>query len=315
MSKDAVLTKLIVGEAFTIELGDPVGQQYDDIRIGPLRWSGGDWITGDSLPVDTPATSPKVQVKQTPRPSAKPARKRPMNRRRVALIAASVAGIAFIGGVSWYAQRAMNVPTAEANNKAVAHVATATIASTPAVPAASAPSLPTIPTAAIGAASASFPPALPVPMAGPDVRVFDQAYQTPAASPTTEAKLPIAPKEVVAAAAEAKLPKATAAHRASEPDLKAPAVVLDDSSLRQPAVPAANKQTSAQLAPLQSPPVRGSGLVAITPDGKAAVFTNPKSRLPEQFKVGDRLPSGETVRSIDAKQGRVTTSAKEYGLE
>jgi hypothetical protein len=45
------------------------------------------------------------------------------------------------------------------------------------------------------------------------------------------------------------------------------------------------------------------------------VFTNPKTRLPEQFKVGDQLPNGETVRSVDYKEGRVLTSSKEYSLE
>jgi hypothetical protein len=60
---------------------------------------------------------------------------------------------------------------------------------------------------------------------------------------------------------------------------------------------------------------RGMGLLAIAPDGKSAAFTNPKTRLPEQFKIGDQLPSGETVRSIDLKGGRVVTNAKEYGLE
>ena len=33
------------------------------------------------------------------------------------------------------------------------------------------------------------------------------------------------------------------------------------------------------------------------------------------FKVGDKLPSGDTIKAIDAKTGKVSTGAKEYTLE
>lgn len=59
----------------------------------------------------------------------------------------------------------------------------------------------------------------------------------------------------------------------------------------------------------------GSGLVAVTPDSKAALFTNTATRLPETFGVGDKLPSGEVIKSIDANTGIVKTNAKEYRLE
>jgi hypothetical protein len=59
----------------------------------------------------------------------------------------------------------------------------------------------------------------------------------------------------------------------------------------------------------------GSGLVALTPDGKYALFTNPKTRLPEKFAVGDKLPSGEVLKSIDKNAGKATTDSKEYRLE
>lgn len=58
-----------------------------------------------------------------------------------------------------------------------------------------------------------------------------------------------------------------------------------------------------------------AGLIAITPDGKMAVFTNPSTKLPQPFKVGDQLATGETIRSIDAKDGKVITSSKEYSLD
>lgn len=60
---------------------------------------------------------------------------------------------------------------------------------------------------------------------------------------------------------------------------------------------------------------RGTGLIAITPDSKVAVFTNPNTRLPQQFKIGDQLLSGDTIRSIDAKAGKVISSSKEYSLD
>lgn len=66
----------------------------------------------------------------------------------------------------------------------------------------------------------------------------------------------------------------------------------------------------------KQPPIpRGTGLVAITPDGKTAVFTNPNTRLPVQYKVGDHLPGGDSIRLIDLKEGKVVTSAKEYSLD
>jgi hypothetical protein len=58
-----------------------------------------------------------------------------------------------------------------------------------------------------------------------------------------------------------------------------------------------------------------SGLVAVMPDGKTALFTNTSTRLPEKFGVGDKLPSGEIIKSIDASAGVVKTDAKEYRLE
>lgn len=62
-------------------------------------------------------------------------------------------------------------------------------------------------------------------------------------------------------------------------------------------------------------PQSSAGLIAITPDGKTAVFTNPTTKLPQPFKIGEQLPSGETIRSIDANAGKVATSAKEYSLD
>jgi hypothetical protein len=103
-------------------------------------------------------------------------------------------------------------------------------------------------------------------------------------------------------------------------DKKAPAggaVILDEEIKREPP----QTKPAAQLPPAleqKKEAVRDPakvGLVAITQDSKTALFTDPKTRLPTQYKVGERLPSGETVKAIDAKAGKVTTDIKTYTLE
>jgi hypothetical protein len=104
-------------------------------------------------------------------------------------------------------------------------------------------------------------------------------------------------------------PKPTAGVK-SEPTAKTsqpvkPTVVASVSS-------SAAAAPSAPAAPALAP---ARGLIAITPDGKSAVFTDPATRLPKQFKVGDKLTSGDTIKSIDAAQGKVIAGTKEYSLD
>lgn len=108
-----------------------------------------------------------------------------------------------------------------------------------------------------------------------------------------------------------------------------PAVVLDEfasegdrerapASTAAPAVsgPAPSIVPITQRAALVRPaPGSGRTLIAITPDSKLAVFTDPHTGLPQQFHVGDPLPGGDTVRAIDGSQGTVVTSAREYRLD
>lgn len=95
------------------------------------------------------------------------------------------------------------------------------------------------------------------------------------------------------------------------------AVVLD----MEPTVAVKSKDTTGVQITAKTPnkdapkAAIGSGLVAVTPDGKTALFTNAATRLPEKFGVGDKLPSGEIIKSIDAKAGIIKTDAKEYRLE
>jgi hypothetical protein len=111
-----------------------------------------------------------------------------------------------------------------------------------------------------------------------------------------------------------------------------PAVVLDEADARVTPTPAEDPAASllppvrvTQSAALARPAGSavaaralsepGRGLIAITPDNKLAVFTNPRTGLPQQFHVGDSLPGGDTIRAIDGDQGKVLTSAREYRLD
>jgi hypothetical protein len=150
----------------------------------------------------------------------------------------------------------------------------------------------------------------------------------------------VAAKQPASAAASATTAKPTGATPPQRDQKPASAVVLDEASPRaaqpvhaaapQGAPPASNSgrdaprvvalATPATAAAAVSTPAkpalqRGKGLIAITPDGKVAVFTNPTTKLPQQFKIGDHLTSGDTVLSIDAKAGKVISSSKEYSLD
>ncbi len=98
------------------------------------------------------------------------------------------------------------------------------------------------------------------------------------------------------------------------------AVILDtEPSPRSATKPkeTAGVQVNATKTPAKELPKRttGSGLVAVTPDGKSALFTNTATRLPERFGIGEKIPSGEVIKSIDANTGIVKTDGKEYRLE
>jgi hypothetical protein len=158
------------------------------------------------------------------------------------------------------------------------------------------------------------------PILPPDV-IQREANSTPPAEtrPVTAVQLPVR-REASA------VPHGVAAATPTE-KTKPAAVILDEAqsaggqAVRQP-LPAVPQKASSipsgtpdRSTSAPSNASRGTGLVAVTPDGKVAVFTDPQTRMPAQFKVGDRLPNGETLRAIDSKTGKVTTSAKEYELE
>ncbi|WP_299795189.1 hypothetical protein [Ramlibacter sp.] len=105
-----------------------------------------------------------------------------------------------------------------------------------------------------------------------------------------------------------------------EPGTRAESGVLADAP--PPARPLIAVTQSAALARATAskdgakpPAAPGGGLIAITPDSRFAVFTDPRTRLPQQFHVGDPLPGGDTIRAIDGGLGKVFTSGREYSLD
>jgi hypothetical protein len=135
--------------------------------------------------------------------------------------------------------------------------------------------------------------------------------------PTAQMPKPVLAQPPVQAPAPAQ-----AAPQAAKPapDKKGPsfeAVILDvDPTGAKPKETASAPGTSAKPTEKEAPKrPTGAGLVAITQDGKAALFTNPTNKLPEKYSVGQKLPSGEVLRSIDVSTGTVKTDTKDYHLE
>jgi hypothetical protein len=302
---DEIITRLVVGDPMRVTLGRPVGQRADHgTKPAALRWRDGTWITSPG-PKASKGKAPKsFQV-----PLQRIAARATASRKYGAAALASVAAIAIGAGgaMLWRSQSASSLP-----------IAPAVAAAPPAVKVVTAPYSPDarsdspLPIAPLQAQAPRFDTALPsaegpVPRPLPPVAVSGNGPG-------------LQPQPAAVSGSPAAKPKDEQAPRV-------PAVLLDD-----PAPTGAQRAAAAQGSPVKPgtsnttvpskqpdqakpPAVRGVGLVAITPDGKSAVFTNPKTRLPEQFKVGDQLPSGETVRSVDYKEGKVVTSSKEYSLD
>lgn len=307
---DEIITRLVVGERMRVTLGVPVGQRIDaGAKTAALRWKDGGWIesTGSKL---SKAMGPSTfQVPLQRIAAAKSTASRKYGLMALASLVAVSIGAAGVLVLRNQAESSLPIAPAVAANPGAVKVVTAPYA----------PELRNEGALPIAPLPVANPVAESVPGAqGPLPRSLPQVV----ASTTTPGKQP------QPAAAKASPPPAKSKE---EPAQRVPAVLLDDPSPaagQRPAnptpAPAANKPAAnnpvAVAAPkpentTRPPAARGTGLVAITPDGKSAVFTNPKTRLPEQFKVGDQLPNGETVRSVDYKEGRVLTSSKEYSLE
>lgn len=339
MNQDYV-TRLVVGPSISVALGQPVATSARS-REG-LRLDGADWVPAGSKQVAADGTQPPGHAQRWR--SVLSGRAAQYGAAGVALVLISVTCAALF----WPAMPATK-PKADTLPIAPAPQLAGPTAAVTMVPAPYEPALP-LPTA--GSPAGQGGPSGPMPseagaIAGEAAQAAKPApVLLDARSPTSTAAAPVVPAPVraqasqpVEAARAKPLPPAAPvrsdkekAEKANE-DKAVKAVIMDDapapkaSPTPAPKAPAA-AQTSAKAAapapavvPVAAPTApkptqpRGIGLLAIAPDGKSAAFTNPKTRLPEQFKIGDQLPNGETVRSIDLKEGRVVTNTKEYGLE
>jgi hypothetical protein len=188
-------------------------------------------------------------------------------------------------------------------------------------------------------------PPLPIatpeaPAGAPPLPASPPAARQPTARqkvPTGDAPVPAAQAGAPATPDAKQPPPASLAPPSARQEPRPPtAVVLDEPEPRparmaapagagtdRAAAPATQAASMVQTAPMPAasaavsrrPAQAGFGLIAITPDGKLAVFTNPKTQLPQQFTLGEQLPGGDTIRFIDAKEGKVISSTKEYSLE
>lgn len=323
-----MITRLVVGGPQTLALGRAVGQRLGTPSSGALRWRAGRWV-GPGAPriqwLDRVLArrQPNAIVVRSTGPSTKfGVERRPLLAGVVAAISLGAAiPLAFVA-LRTESSTTDGLPVAPAAAIGTVHVVAGAYVPPPTQGPAETPPLPSA--TADGAAAPSLPFAPPT--AGQQL-----ARDLPNEAP------PAAPEKTLTAATK----PGPAVQKDSPANAKAPnqreqqpvsAVVIDEASPLIPrgqadstvaAGPSAEPEkmsssaamASTQPAQAKAPLQRGIGLIAITPDAKVAVFTNPKTRLPQQFKTGDQLPSGDTIRTIDAKEGKVVSSTKEYTLD
>ena len=332
----ADITRLVVGEPFTLGMGRAVGQSLRSSGVSKsLQWRDGKWQGQKSL---LSVLSKKKRPKHLVLPAGAGRRLR-LN----AWVIAALVGLAGTGVALGLLLQSREAPLASSAQPAAAQslpfvqapenvrtvdqpFPTAPAESLQVIqtaegeaPTAATPSLPILAPAGVGTttasagAGASLPFVAPAPMPTPigpapeltSERSSPRAEARPPAKPAKEEPKP--PAVILDEMVEK--PKPTAAVK-SEPPAKTsqpmkPTVVA---SVAPSAAAAPTAPASPALAPAR-------GLIAITPDGKSAVFTDPATRLPKQFKVGDKLTSGDTIKSIDAAQGKVIAGTKEYSLD
>jgi hypothetical protein len=332
----ADITRLVVGEPFTLGMGRAVGQSLRSSDVSKsLQWRDGKWQGQKSL-------LSVLSIKNRPKHLVLPAGAGRRLRLNAWAIAALV-GLAGTGVALGLLLQSRESPLASNAQSAVAqslpfvqapeNVRTVDqpFPTAPAelfqviqtaegeAPTAGTPSLPILAPAGVGTTTASASAGASLP------------FVAPAPMPTPIGPAPELTSERSSTRAEARPPV-----KPAKEEPKPPAVILDEmvekpkptagvkseptaetSQPVKPAVVASVAATpanapSALAAPALAP---ARGLIAITPDGKSAVFTDPATRLPKQFKVGDKLTSGGTIKSIDAAQGKVIAGTKEYSLD
>jgi hypothetical protein len=306
------ITRLVVGESIPLSMGVPVGQDLGQAEVSnTLRWRNGRWESNvgilDKVKQSLTNTSNVLQI-----PATKSAKTFKIANPKL-IVGAAVGLIvctALIYGALRYTRQASDafavVP--DANTSAIDQKAAAVrTVDAPWIRPATEPTAAPGPDSGVPVVSGSLVGGQGTP--APDRIVVP--VQT--ASPAQEAPKAVLPQD--RKPVDVKSPEIKPANKKpGSPE----AVILD----MEPAAAVKAKEAPSVVingtkSPVKDAPKRviGAGLVAVTPDGKAALFTNPATRLPEKFGIGDKLPSGETVRSIDAKTGVVNTDTKEYRLE
>lgn len=328
----SLITRLVVGEPTTLTLGRPVEQSLAKRAGGALRWKEGTWVGTGTPRVDWLARvlrtrQPQAIIVRTT--AAPPDSARARRRMASAALAAVAVGAAIPLAFSALHGEAVgpgDLPITPAATTAPVRVVTA--AYVPPQPVPTPAGTPPLPIATPNDGAASPLPFAP-PVAAPEPAAQPVA-ELPKAAPVAVERRPAAPTQAPMQKEQAPAPKNSPSNQREQQPVSA--VVLDEASPRgaraginPPAAAATAPAKTAASAPsvpaVASQPApkpaleRGTGLIAITPDSKVAVFTNPKTRLPQQFKIGEQLPSGDTIRGIDAKAGKVVSSSKEYTLD
>ena len=294
---DPSITRLVVGAPRTLVLGVPVGQKVGAKKL-EASWSAGRWLLHQGRRLAVPAVPKKK--------SFSIALRLPKGRSRKMFALSIVAGLSIVATVAgvFLHMRKTEPGVPSPFGPAAAKATSLTVVEQPYVTSVEKRAIPDQQQEPTFAQAAIAP--LPFPVKGlagqvPPVVQARAAQERQPQNSDAKAK----PAAVVL---DEEAAQALAAKQAPPPVARA-----QNSPSPASAKPTAPERPAAPATPM--PPARGTGLVAITPDGKIAVFTNPHTRMPEQFKVGDKLPTGDTVKTIDAQSGKVVTSSKEYGLE
>lgn len=322
---DPNITRLVVGPTMTLAMGVPVGQAVTQTDLSKtLRWKDGRWQNSASILKKarqfTVIPADVLEISAT---------KRASTLRHLRAYALPIGAVVICAGVVvGYALQsrdsAGSIPVAASIAPAEASMAVRSVDAPYPLPTAplssrgqlvgesqlreSVPSVPGV----------SNVPAEAVPAPLPTVMTA-KAPALPAAAPTPKAAPVVASQKVA--------PPVPSKEDSKEEKARPAMILVADlplSRAKQPEVASQQKATAPppgagllpkpQAIPTGSSGV-SSGLVALTQDGKFALFTNVKTRLPEKYAVGDRLPTGEVVKAIDKVNGKVQTDAKEYRLE
>ncbi len=302
MSNEAI-TRLVVGETYALTLGRPVGQRVPRDSQSALVWRKGEWVHSGA--------PSKLARLFRPRSIAKGIRLfmklsscgsglawRCPPALLSGLVLATLMGLGVGYGLSMRPSPT-GLPVVLSDTSSPVRIVLAPYAPQPQIDVARPVNGPLPPQLPIDALAGSAPSVRTVP----DERSAGRPHGAPAKTIAVDkepARVPAVLLDEVAS---------TKSHAGAS--AASPATEKVNARAAHPPKP---QERPIEKAP-QPTATRGSGLIAITTDGRFAVFTNPTTRLPQQFKVGDPLPGGETVRAIDYKEGKVTTTSKEYSLD